>query len=367
MNGSAGTALGTEPVAAVPCPAVTVCGGCPLMPVPRAQELEAKHAAVRGAFARQGLAAVPTAWACVLERFGYRNRLRLRISADGRVAFFNPHKIADCAVLEPALARLIERVREFALQHPESMRPFVHLEARAPDLDGRAALCLRPAPAAPVASTALERLQTLGEAVCVAIDGVTAPEHMPSQRVPVADDVYARVPLDTFLQINTSVNRALVASLRALARERGVRSFADLYAGCGNFGLGLLRDGATGSCVELQPSALPALARACAEQALARPASYSAAAEDAARSLAESGARFDLVIVDAPRAGVKAGIEHMAALSRQSLAVCSCNPESLARDLLRFTALGFALERVLLFDMFPNTRHVEVLAWLERR
>jgi 23S rRNA (uracil1939-C5)-methyltransferase len=90
-------------------------------------------------------------------------------------------------------------------------------------------------------------------------------------------------------------------------------------------------------------------------------------AEHAARALFEAGERFDLAILDAPRAGVKSGIEHMAALTRSALAVCSCNPESLARNLRSLTALGFVLERLLLFDMFPNTRHVEVLAWLERR
>jgi tRNA/tmRNA/rRNA uracil-C5-methylase (TrmA/RlmC/RlmD family) len=36
-------------------------------------------------------------------------------------------------------------------------------------------------------------------------------------------------------------------------------------------------------------------------------------------------------------------------------------------DLRRLAGEGFAIEAVSLFDMFPQTRHVEAVAWLERR
>jgi tRNA/tmRNA/rRNA uracil-C5-methylase (TrmA/RlmC/RlmD family) len=336
------------------------------MPIARERELAVKEAAVRLAFERAGLPALPITWASALERFGYRNRLRLRVTAEGEVAFFNEHKIAACAVLEPALAVLIERVREFARRHRDVMRSFAHLEARAPDLDGQSGLCLQPLPGAAPAESTWAALRSIGADVAVTVAGVLAAEHVPRQRFAVANDVYSRVPLDAFLQVNTRVNRALVQAVRDLAERRGVGSFVDLYAGSGNLGLPLLRDGARGVCVEVQASALCGLRAACIEQGLPLPELRAEAAEPAARALCDRGARFDLVILDAPRAGVKTGIEQMAALSRASLAVCSCNPESLSRNLKSLTALGFVLERALLFDMFPSTRHVEVLAWLER-
>lgn len=365
MSG-AGTELVNELVA-VPCEVVAACGGCPLMTRVRQRELEAKHASVSRALARAELLHPALEWACVLDRFGYRNRLRLRVTTEGQVAFFNQHKIADCAVLEPSLAALIERIRDLARRHPDVMRSFAHLEARASDLDGRGGVCLQPLAGAALTESARALQNGIGDGASVSVTGAVSPEHVPSQRWAVSDDVYARVPLDAFLQVNTPVNSALVAYVRALARERGVQRFVDLYAGSGNLGLPLLRDGKSGVCVEVQPSALHALGRACLEQDLPRPLLRAETADHAARALLEAGERFDLVILDAPRAGVKAGVEHMAALSRRSLAVCSCNPESLARDLRSLTTLGFNLERVLLFDMFPNTRHVEVLAWLERR
>jgi 23S rRNA (uracil1939-C5)-methyltransferase len=359
-------AAGTE-LAVVPCQVVAACGGCPLMPSQRQRELEAKQVSVSRALARAELAHPELEWAGVFGRFGYRNRLRLRVTADGQVAFFNPHKVAECAVLEPSLAALMEQIREYARRQPDVMRSFAHLEARALDLDGRGGVCLQPLAGSSPADSARALQHGVGDTITVTVAGMATPARVPSQRWAVSDDVYARVPLDAFLQVNTLVNRALVAAVRELARERGVQRFVDLYAGSGNLGLPLLRDGKIGVCVEVQPSALPALDRACLEQDLPRPSLRAESAEHAARALFEAGERFDLVILDAPRAGVKTGIEHMAALTRRSLAVCSCNPESLARNLRSLTALGFVLERLLLFDMFPNTRHVEVLAWLERR
>jgi 23S rRNA (uracil1939-C5)-methyltransferase len=75
----------------------------------------------------------------------------------------------------------------------------------------------------------------------------------------------------------------------------------------------------------------------------------------------------DLVIVDAPRSGVVAGIESIAALSGDSIFVCACDPVTGSRDIARLCALGFELESVALYDMFPQTHHFEVVAWLRRR
>ncbi len=74
-----------------------------------------------------------------------------------------------------------------------------------------------------------------------------------------------------------------------------------------------------------------------------------------------------LVTVNPARRGLEPGVvEAIAALSPSRLLYVSCNPRALARDLAHFQTLGFRMDGpVELFDMFPHTPHVEVLAALQ--
>ncbi|HKO91566.1 MAG TPA: hypothetical protein VJU61_10460, partial [Polyangiaceae bacterium] len=68
--------------------------------------------------------------------------------------------------------------------------------------------------------------------------------------------------------------------------------------------------------------------------------------------------------LDPPRAGVKQGLSELAGLAGEWLVMCSCNPVTLARDLRWLIDRGFVLDTVQAFDMFPETHHIETLAWL---
>lgn len=70
---------------------------------------------------------------------------------------------------------------------------------------------------------------------------------------------------------------------------------------------------------------------------------------------------FDSVIVDPPRPGltkeVRQGIKKLAP---ETLLYISCNPTTQARDVGYFVnELGYSIERVALFDLYPNTHHME--------
>ncbi len=74
-----------------------------------------------------------------------------------------------------------------------------------------------------------------------------------------------------------------------------------------------------------------------------------------------------LLLVDPPRGGVdKALWESIAATSLAQIAYISCNPGTLARDLKILQAMGFCLEHISAYDLFPETVHIETVAILSR-
>jgi 23S rRNA (uracil1939-C5)-methyltransferase len=76
---------------------------------------------------------------------------------------------------------------------------------------------------------------------------------------------------------------------------------------------------------------------------------------------------IDVLVADPPRAGlspsVRAGILR---LSPRHLLMVSCDPPTFARDLSALKS-RYAVERLTLLDLFPQTHHVETVALLARR
>lgn len=84
-------------------------------------------------------------------------------------------------------------------------------------------------------------------------------------------------------------------------------------------------------------------------------------------SLIVKGVRADKMIVDPAFKGMEASVPAMIkALSPRRLVYVSCNPKSFARDAKRLLELGFKLERLATFDLFPDTAHVESVGLFTR-
>jgi 23S rRNA (uracil1939-C5)-methyltransferase len=162
------------------------------------------------------------------------------------------------------------------------------------------------------------------------------------------------------------VNRVLVQRVLELARDAGASTFCDLYCGSGNFTLPLVHAGLSGVGVEESASAISQARQAAEQQGLGAARFYSEEAAAFAQRAARAGERFDLVILDPPRAGVKKSLDSMAELSAGRLILVGCDPVTFARDLARLGSLGLVVRGIEAFDMFPQTHHVEALAWLDR-
>jgi 23S rRNA (uracil1939-C5)-methyltransferase len=75
----------------------------------------------------------------------------------------------------------------------------------------------------------------------------------------------------------------------------------------------------------------------------------------------------DLVVVDPPRAGLGERVARsLAKLGAARLTYVSCDPATLARDLVALTAGGYRVEQMHLIDLFPQTYHIETVVELVR-
>lgn len=87
-----------------------------------------------------------------------------------------------------------------------------------------------------------------------------------------------------------------------------------------------------------------------------------------ARGADRSRLRAATVVLDPPRAGAgKAVVSELVRLEPAQIVYVACDPVALARDVALFAAQGYEMSRLVAFDLFPNTHHVEAVATLVRR
>jgi len=168
-----------------------------------------------------------------------------------------------------------------------------------------------------------------------------------------------------FFQTNPGVAEQLYKRvITALELEEGV-PVIDLYSGVGGIALQAAKVTGWALGVESVNGAVLRAREAARRQHI--PAQFQTAMvvevlPDLARRHAEGR---PVVTVNPARRGLEEGvIDGILALKPRRIAYVSCNPRALARDLVAFREAGFSVGPLELFDMFPNTQHVEVLAVL---
>ena len=158
-------------------------------------------------------------------------------------------------------------------------------------------------------------------------------------------------------------NRFLIDDLAKIAIEGATgRTALDLYAGVGLFTLPMAAKFEEVIAVEASPHAFADLKHNAPRNSRTIRATTEAFLEKQAGKL-----QPDFVLVDPPRAGL--GDKVTTALCRTSasrVTYVSCDPATLSRDLRLLLESGFKVEQAHLFDLFPQTAHMETVLHLVR-
>jgi 23S rRNA (uracil1939-C5)-methyltransferase len=74
-----------------------------------------------------------------------------------------------------------------------------------------------------------------------------------------------------------------------------------------------------------------------------------------------------LVVVDPPRGGLGDGVARLlAGVNAPRVIYVSCDPATLARDLVGLLRAGYRVDQAHLVDLFPQTYHLESVLHLVR-
>ncbi|MBC2174023.1 23S rRNA (uracil(1939)-C(5))-methyltransferase RlmD [Listeria booriae] len=172
----------------------------------------------------------------------------------------------------------------------------------------------------------------------------------------------------SFYQVNPEQTEILYAEALKLAGLTGEETVIDAYCGIGSISLCLAKEAKHVYGVEIVPQAIED-ARANAKLNKMDNVTFAVGkAEEVIPDWFKQGIKADVVVVDPPRKGCDdALLQTILKMKPKRVVYVSCNPATLARDMLVLTEGGYEAKMVQPVDMFPQTTHVECVTVLERK
>ena len=357
---------------AAPCPYFGHCGGCHYQHLSPQLQSAGKLEILRETLRRIGsidwtgdipLHAGPP--------WNYRNQAQFKVARQpgGRVelGFFEAQShqvfpVDACLIVSPRLNAVLAELRQ--PEWAEGLGSLREIDLVADERDEEVMLTLQGESfGAEGEQMGHKLLEKVPGAVCVALAGKNRTRVLgkPALQYSVGEVSY-RVSPGSFFQVSRFLTPDLVTSVAG--DERGELAL-DLFAGVGLFSLPLARRFQRVVAAEANPIAVSDLRATAEANGLSNLHAAGETTYDFLRRFAQMAP--DLVVMDPPRAGVDAGsLQLLAALRPRKIHYLSCSPPTLARDLKPLARHGYHLESIELFDLFPQTYHIEALARLAR-
>jgi len=380
-----------------PCPVFEICGGCQLQHLSYAGQLKYKEKVVRDAMARLGkLPDVPVHPVKGMDNpWRYRNKSQIPFGQeDGRVVagFYQPrsHRIADtdiCLIQTPEADTLMaslkrnlqdmgiepyeEKTHRGMLRHVvirkgrvtgELMVVLVTKKQKFPQAE-RAVDLIRAA--LPEVTSIMQNVNPEKTNVIFGNDTINLwGKDIIEDRI---GDVRFEISARSFYQVNPEQTEVLYGQALDYAGLTGSETVIDAYCGIGTISLFLAQRAKFVMGVEIVPQAIEDAKRNADLNGFTNTLFEAGPAEEVIPRWYKDGKQADVLVVDPPRKGCdEALLQTMLEQKPERIVYVSCNPATLARDLRILEDGGYRTQEVQPVDMFPQTTHVECVAWLTR-
>jgi 23S rRNA (uracil1939-C5)-methyltransferase len=360
---------------APPCPIAARCGGCDFMHIEVAAQRRLHVDAVKSRLGRVAdLSSLPEVEVhSPTTALQYRTRARVFVEAGRgrpRVGFRSAgsHRLVnvdECLVLHPELSQLLGELPELI---GSSQGEGEATLARGIDGLGVISLRWRGELSAESFATADDRVRT-GRWAGVEIWPQAASEPVqygdPRARVAGYDGQQLVVAAGGFAQASDAGAIALADGVSRMLGQSSSPACSkgramELFAGSGTLTVAIAPLLSRLVAVESSPQAAACLRTNLAARGL------DAKVREADANTVAIAPSVQTVVLDPPRTGAAGLVATLARSRPRRVLYVSCNPATLARDLSTLVAADYRIVALELFELFPQTSHVEVLVLLQR-
>ena len=365
------------------------CKSCAYKLIEYNRELALKEESVRQIFKKAGLSDVTVLPIVASPKTAeYRNKAQYPISKspDGKysIGFYAPksHRVteaASCPLAPSVFSEILELLRAFFEKHSISVYDeesgsglLRHVYLRRAEIKGEILLTLV------INGTALPHSEELVKQVNEKfhdVVGILLNVNTQSTNVILGDEyvtlfgrdyifdtlggVCLKITAPSFYQVNHSAAELLYAKAKELASPAKSDTVLDLYCGAGSIGLSMADECGELIGIEIVESAVECAKFNAESNGISNASFYVGDASGAERLLSraerERGEAIKpvVVILDPPRAGTTSALRaYISSLSPKKVIYISCNPQTLARDIVEFNKHGYFCDEVTPFDLF---------------
>lgn len=366
------------------CPYYGKCGGCSLLHMNIATESQSKISGVKRLLQKiTGIEAGEPSKVVLGNRDGYRRVCRFSVIGNRRhieIGFREAYgkklvPVECCEVLHPCLNKLIPSLRAM-LEEISDYKLVGHIELIAADngpvvlvrainllLPKDKQLFMAYARKHQIKIYILERHE-MGREDLVRKEELTMLNASEISDVPyyTANGLKLNFSPTDFIQVNADVNRAMIETALGYLDLKPTDEVLDLFCGLGNFTLPIAQKVAHVYGIEV----VGAMVRQAQENAEINGIKN---VEFIVQDLEEEFERtlwaksyVSKVLLDPGRQGAVRVMPYLVKRNIAHIVYVSCNPLSLARDLVVLVNAGYKLRSWSVFNMFPGTEHVETIA-----
>ncbi|HOJ49820.1 MAG TPA: class I SAM-dependent RNA methyltransferase [Spirochaetota bacterium] len=311
------------------CPIFGYCGGCQLQMTDYKTQLSIKKDMIEESISRIAKIDIPVMDIVESDKvFNYRNKGSFQVFNGSKIGYCepgttDPFPIESCPIMEEPINR---RIKEFLTIEEENKK-----------IEGMKALVIRSNFESKIIDSTIKKDWF--------IENVAGLNFI--------------VDIDTFFQVNRTIIPKWLGHIKDLVLNYKVgKGLLDLYSGVGIISqyLAPYFDHVIG--IEINKTLVKNGNKALELNKINNTKFITA---DASRFYS-LGFIYDTVIINPPRKGISYKMIKSLIQSKPKVIIySSCNPDTFARDIRQLIAGGYSIDYIQGFDMFPNTKHLEVV------